>query len=82
MDLNLSRAERDLLRRDLQLAEPYDKDDPILCTWDGEARDPKRWRATMAKNLLEQDAKEKAITGRPLEPESTLESERRRKINL
>lgn len=82
MDLNLSRAERDLLRRDLRLAEPYGQDDPILCTWDGEARDPKRWRATMAKKLLEQDEKEKAIAGRPLEPENTPESERRRKIGL
>lgn len=82
MDLNLSRAERDLLRHDLSLAEPYDKDDPVLCTWDGEEGDSKRWRATMAKKLLEQDEKEKAIAGRPLEPESTPESERRRKIDL
>ena len=42
MVLNLSRAERDLLRHDLSLAEPYDEDDPILHTLDGEAGDSKR----------------------------------------
>ncbi len=82
MVLNLSRAERDLLRHDLSLAEPYDEDDPILHTLDGEAGDSKRWGATMAKKLLEQDEKEKKIAGRPLEPESTPESERRRKFAL
>lgn len=79
MDLNLSKAERDLLRHDLSQAEPYDKDDPILCIWDGEEGDEKRWQATMAKNLLEQDRREKEAAGRPLEPESTPESERRKR---
>lgn len=78
MDLNLSKAERDLLRHDLNMAEPYDKNDPILQTWDGEEGDENRWRATIAKNLLEQDESEKAVSERPLEPESTPESERRK----
>jgi len=78
MDLNLSKAERDSLRHDLSLAEPYDRDDPILYTLDGEEGDADRWRATMAKNLLEQDEKEKIATGRLLEPETTPESERRK----
>lgn len=80
MDLNLSRAERDLLRRDLAKAEPYDEDDPILHTLDGEEGDFQRWCATTAKKLLKQDEREKALAGRPLEPESTPESERRKKI--
>lgn len=82
MDLNLSRAERDVLRYDLVQAKPYDEDDPILHTFDGEKKDMGRWRATMAQKLLEQDEKEKKIAGRPLEPENTPESERRRKISL
>lgn len=74
MDLNLSRMERDLLRHDMAQAVPYDEDDPILYTLDGDEGDFHRWRATMAKKLLEQDEKEKTIAGRELEPESTPES--------
>lgn len=80
MELNLSRAERELLRRDLCLAEPYNEDDPVVFLWDGEEGDPMRWRATIAKKLLEQDEREKAVAGHPLEPESTPESERRRRM--
>lgn len=69
MDLNLSRAERDLLRCDMAQAVPYDEDDPILYTFDGDAGDFNRWRATMAKKLLEQDEKEKTVAGRELEPD-------------
>ena len=80
MDLNLSKAERDQLRHDLSLAEPYDKDDPILNTFDGEEGDEDRWKATMARSLLEQDERQKAAAGRPLEPETTPESERRKEL--
>lgn len=82
MDLNLSRAERDLLRRNMAQAVPYDEDDPILYTFDGDEGDFNRWSATMAKKLLEQDEKEKAVAGRELEPESTPESEWRRQSGL
>ncbi len=78
MDLNLSRTERDLLRREMAQALPYDEDDPLLYTLDGDEGDFNRFRATMAKKLLEQDEKEKSVAGRELEPESTPESERRR----
>lgn len=78
MDLNLSKAERDKLRRDLCAAEPYDYDDPILNTLDKGGPELDRWGATMAKKLLEQDEEEKAARGLPLEPVSTPESERRR----
>lgn len=82
MDLNLSKAERDLLRHDLSLAEPYDEDDTILYTLDGDGGDPDRWQATMAKKLLEQDEREKTAVGRPLEPETTPESEKRKRGRL
>ena len=36
MDLNLSKAERDLLRKDLCAAMPYEENDPIINTLDGE----------------------------------------------
>lgn len=79
MDLDLSKKERDELRADLASAEPYDYHDPILWTLDG--KHPKghfeRWKATMAKKLLEQDEREKKAAGLPLEPESTPASERR-----
>ncbi len=67
------------MRADLAAAEPYDYHDPILWTLDGKR--PKghfeRWKATMAKKLLEQDEREKMAAGLPLEPESTPASERR-----
>jgi hypothetical protein len=80
MALNLSRAERSQLRSDLALADPYDEGDLVLCTLDGPKADMDRWRATTAKKLLEQDQKEKESAGLPLEPESTPQSERRRRI--
>ena len=82
MVLNLSRAERDQLRGDLALADPYDESDPVFCTLDGPKADMDRWRATTAKKILEQDQKEKESIGLPLEPESTPQSERRRKSGL
>ncbi|MCI8848263.1 MAG: hypothetical protein HFF86_03160 [Oscillibacter sp.] len=82
MDLNLSKAERDLLRRDMSAAEPYAEDDPILNTLDGDEGDSARWAATTARALLEQDREEKEAAGRPLEPESTPESERRKAVQL
>ena len=77
IDLNLSKAERDLLQKDLYAAVPYEENDPILNTLDGDVEDLGRWCATMAKKLLEQDVREKAVAGRPLEPERTPESDRR-----
>ena len=80
MDLNLSKAERDLLRRDMSAAEPYAEDDPILNTFDADS-DLSR-SATTDRALLEQDREEKEAAGRPLEPESTPESERRKAVQL
>ena len=77
MDLNLSKAERDLLRKDLCAAMPYEENDPIINTLEGEEGEPQRWRATIAKRLLEQDEREKVAAGRPLEPERTMESDHR-----
>ena len=79
MDLNLSKAERDLLRRDMSAAEPYAEDDPILNTFDADS-DLSRSMAAWAKMLLERDRREKEAAGRTLEPESTLESERRKAV--
>ena len=42
-------------------------EDEALSTLDGEGVDFERWRATMAKKLLEQDEKEKKIAGQPLD---------------
>jgi len=80
----------------LAAAEPFDDDDPILHTFGQSivqefyqklATDPAklaeedaRWAATSAKQLLEQDEREKAALGYPLEPESTPQSERRKRL--
>lgn len=81
MALNLSKAERDRLRNDLKKAEPYEEDAPILCTFDGKDMDFDRWCATIAKKFLVQDEREKRSAGLPLEPETTPESERRKKAS-
>lgn len=53
MALNLSKKDRERLEADLQAAEPYKENDPALLVLDGDV-DPARWRATMAKKLLQQ----------------------------
>jgi len=96
MVLNLSREERDSLRCDLSAAEPFDDNDLIWDTFDDsdwymfrtgqipdlekQAERSARWAATSAKQLLEQDEREKAALGYPLEPESTPQSERRKRL--
>lgn len=60
-------------------AEPYQEDDPILNTLDADS-DLSRSMAAWAKMLLERDRREKEAAGRMLEPESTLESERRKAV--
>ncbi len=57
MALNLSKAEREWLEATLKAAEPYDPDDPILA-FDADFDDA-RIRATIAKQFLEQDDREK-----------------------
>lgn len=66
MALHLSKEDRKWLKADLNAAEPYEADDPILGTLDGDI-DIARYRATMAKHFLEQDDKEKAELGLQLE---------------
>ena len=56
--LNLSKADREWLEATLKAAEPYDLDDPILA-FDADFDDA-RIRATIAKQFLEQDDREKA----------------------
>jgi len=63
----------------LAAAEPFDDDDPIW-SFDGEEPDDARWAASTARQLLEQDEREKAALGYPLEPESTPQSERRKRL--
>ena len=87
MDLGLSRKERNELRADLAAAEPLEETGYQV--YDGSIRKAfgihrnrppdymKRWKASMAKKLLEQDEREKRAAGLPLEPESTPASERR-----
>lgn len=60
-------------------AESYQEDDPILNTLDADS-DLSRSMAAWAKMLLERDRREKEAAGRTLEPESTLESERRKAV--
>lgn len=57
MALNLSKAEREWLEAGLKEAEPYAPDDPILA-FDADFDDA-RIRATIAKQFLEQDDREK-----------------------
>ena len=68
MALNLSSEQREYLEEILKKTEPYSEDDPILNVFVGD-RDLDRSMATWAKNLLEQDQKEKEAAGRPLEGE-------------
>ena len=58
MALNLSDADRALLKHDMNQAEPYAYDAPELLGLHTEY-DHARMVATMAKRLLEQDDKEK-----------------------
>lgn len=58
MALNLSEKDLEELRADLKKAEPYDDDDPIMNTFDGEMPDIDRWMATTARNLLEEYERE------------------------
>ena len=53
MALNLSKKDQERLEADLRAAEPYKDNDPALLTLDGDV-DSARWRATMAKKLLQQ----------------------------
>ena len=55
--LNLSKADREWLEATLKAAEPYAPDDPILA-FDADFDDA-RIRATIAKQFLEQDDREK-----------------------
>ncbi|MCI8848265.1 MAG: hypothetical protein HFF86_03170 [Oscillibacter sp.] len=79
MALNLSAEERKYFEECLKKAEPYQEDDPILNTFDADS-DLSRSMAAWAKMLLERDRREKEAAGRTLEPESTLESERRKAV--
>ena len=53
MALNMSKKDRERLEADFRSAEPYKENDPALFTLDGDV-DSARWRATMAKKLLQQ----------------------------
>ena len=59
MALNLTLEQIKQLNIDANSAEPYADDAPELTLYDGE-RDSARMKATHAKKLLEQDAREKA----------------------
>lgn len=61
MVLNLSDADRKELEADLAAAEPYDEDDPVLNTLDGDINelDFARFYATMAKKFLAMDKKQR-----------------------
>ena len=61
MALNLTDEQKRTLMLDVESAEPYDYNSPEMNTFDGES-DFRRWKATCAKILLEQDEKEKAET--------------------
>lgn len=60
MALNLTPEQIKQLNIDANSAEPYADDAPELILYDGDERDSARMKATHAKKLLEQDAKEKA----------------------
>lgn len=60
MALNLSEQQRIELEAELAKAEPYDENDPVLNTLDGEI-DFDRWCATMARKFLRQDDEEKQL---------------------
>lgn len=52
MELNLSKDEKDKLKRDLRSAKPYEENDIAVRTLDGDW-DIDRIRATMAKKFLD-----------------------------
>lgn len=58
MALNLTDEQINELKKELDGVEPYDYDAPEMITFDGNV-DFNRWKATCAKKMLEQDAKEK-----------------------
>ena len=58
MALNLTDEQIEILKKDMAGIEPFEYDAPEMTTFDGKS-DYKRWRATCAKRMLEQDAKEK-----------------------
>ena len=58
MALNLTDEQINELIKELDGVEPSDYDAPEMITFDGNV-DFKRWKATCAKKMLEQDAKEK-----------------------
>ena len=59
MALNLTNEQIEKLKLDATIAEPYPNEAPELMSYDGQ-RDSNRMKATIAKRLLEQDAKEKS----------------------
>ena len=63
MALNLSKEERIAYENMLKTTEPYPDDDPVFNTLDGEY-DLDRVGATLARQLLEQDDKERAEKNR------------------
>ena len=63
MALNLSKDERIAYENMLKTTEPYPDDDPVFNTLDGEY-DFDRVGATLARQLLEQDDKERAEKNR------------------
>ena len=63
MALNLSKEERIAYENMLKTTEPYPDDDPVFNTLDGEYDFDRVW-ATLARQLLEQDDKERAEKNR------------------
>ena len=63
MALNLSKEERIAYENMLKTTEPYPDDDPVFNTLDGEY-DFDRVGATLARQLLEKDDKERAEKNR------------------
>lgn len=59
MALNLTNEQIDILKKDMEGVEPFEYDSPEMTTFD-KTVDFKKWKATCAKRMLEQDTKEKA----------------------